>query len=115
MNSVNPYDKAHELSRAMVKSDVYRRYVVAKKEVAKNSEAEQRVLVFRKLQMEVNQAQMLGQEVTELKITHLSLEFARLNQDQVIGEFLNAEGLFIQMFTDIQQIIQRAIESGFEE
>jgi cell fate (sporulation/competence/biofilm development) regulator YlbF (YheA/YmcA/DUF963 family) len=111
----NPYDKAHDLARAIKDSETYQAYVLAQKQLEQNSEAKEKIRQFRTRQMEVNQAQILGQAQADDKVTGLALEYAKLNQDKSIAEFFNAEALFVQMFSDIQQIIQKSIESGFAE
>ena len=115
MLNQNPYDKAHELARAIKESETYQRYLLAQKQLKQNPEAEEKIRQFRIRQMEVNQAQILGQTPADDKVTEVTLEYAKLNRDKLIAEFFNAEGLFVQMFTDIQQIIQKSIESGFTE
>jgi cell fate (sporulation/competence/biofilm development) regulator YlbF (YheA/YmcA/DUF963 family) len=109
----NPYDKAHELARAMRDSESYQRYVAAQKSLDQNIAAKERILQFRGLQMEVNQAHILGHALADDKVTQVTLEYAKLNQDKLIAEFFKAEGKFIEMFTDIQQIIQKSIECNF--
>lgn len=111
----NPYDKAHELARAIKDSEAYQRYALAQQQLSHDTAAMERVRTFRSLQMEVNRAQILGQELPRDKASQVAVEYAKLNQDDNIAEFLNAEGMFMQMFTDIQQIIQKSIESGFLE
>ncbi len=115
MLNQNPYDKAHELARAIKDSETYQRYVQAQKQLQQNPEAEEKIRQFRNRQMEVNQAQILGQALDDDKVTQLTVEYAKLNTDKLIAEFFNAEGQFVQMFTDIQQIIQKSMESGFTE
>jgi cell fate (sporulation/competence/biofilm development) regulator YlbF (YheA/YmcA/DUF963 family) len=110
----NPYDKAHELARSITCCEVYNNYVSAKKALDENSELKDKVLKLREIQMELNKAEMLGQKLPTEKVREVTLEFARLNQENVIQKFFTAEGAFIQMFTDIQEIIQKAIEQGFE-
>jgi len=112
-NTNNPYDLAHELARAIKDSETYQRYLNAQKELEKNPEAKEKVIQFRALQMEVNQAQILGQNVPEEKVQQLTIEYAKLNREHPIADYLNAEGMFMQMFTDIQEIIQKHLESGF--
>jgi cell fate (sporulation/competence/biofilm development) regulator YlbF (YheA/YmcA/DUF963 family) len=111
----NAYDKAHELARAIKDSDIYQRYVLAQKQLEQSPDAQEKIRQFRIRQMEVNQAEMLGQTLDGDKVTQVTLEYAKLNQDKSIAEFFNAEGLFVQMFSDIQQIIQKSMESGFTE
>lgn len=111
---INPYDKAHELARALTDSEVYKRYVAAKSAVEKKPEYQEKILQIRNQQMVLNRAQMLGQEVDSDSVLELSQMFARANQVQEIAEFFNAEGAFIQMFNDIMEIIQNAVEVGFK-
>ena len=60
MPNQNPYDRAHELARSIINSEVYHRYVAAKKEL-KRPGNEQKNSCFRNKQMELNQAHLLGQ------------------------------------------------------
>ncbi len=115
MTNSNPYDKSHELARAIRESEIYQRYVAAQRKLDQNLEAKEKIRNFRTLQMEVNQAHIMGQAVADDKVAQVTLEYAKINQEELIAEFFNAEGLFIQMFTDIQQIIQKSIESDFSE
>jgi cell fate (sporulation/competence/biofilm development) regulator YlbF (YheA/YmcA/DUF963 family) len=115
MLNQNPYDKAHELARAIKDSETYQHYVLAQKQLEQNPAAKEKIRQFRIIQMEVNQAHILGQTLDDEKVTQLTLEYAKLNMNKLIAEFFNTEGLFVQMFTDIQQIIQKSIEDGFTE
>lgn len=114
MADINPYDKAHELARAITASEIYRNYIAAKDEVKKNPEVQARILKLREMQMEVNRAQIIGEKATPEKVQEVTVEFARLSQIKAAAQFLNAEGAFIQMFTDIQGIIQQSIEKDFQ-
>lgn len=111
----NPYDLAHDLAHAIKDSETYQRYIRAQKELEQNPEAKERVRQFRALQMEINQAQILGQNLPDDKVGQVTLEYAKLNREKTIADFFNSEGMFMQMFTDIQQIIQKKLESGFIE
>jgi len=110
----NPYDKAHELARAITNSEVYTRYVAAKLAVEKNPDYQEKILKVRNQQMELNRAQMLGEEVNSDSVLELSQMFAKANQVEEIAEFFNAEGAFIQLFNDMMEIIQKAVEVGFK-
>lgn len=113
VEAVNPYDKAHELAHAIKASDIYLDYVAAKREIEKDQELKERLLEFRNRQMEINRAQMLGGDVPDDNVNEVTLEFAKMNQEKEFADFFNAEGRFIQMFNDIQEIMQKAIQSGF--
>jgi len=112
-NNNNPYDLAHELARSITDNETYQRYIKAQMELDQNPEAKEKVRQFRALQMEVNQAQILGQNLPDDKVQQVTLEYAKLNREKSIADFFTAEGMFMQMFTDIQQIIQKSLESGF--
>ncbi len=111
---INPYDKAHELARAVTGSEIYKRYVAAKLAIEKNPEYQEKILKIRNQQMEFNRAQMLGQEVNSDSVLELSQMFAKANQIEEIAEFFNAEGAFIQMFNDMMEIIQNAVQGGLK-
>jgi len=88
--------------------------VAAKLAIEKNPEYQEKILQIRNQQMEFKRAQMLGQEVNSDSVLELSQMFAKANQIKEIAEFFNAEGAFIQMFNDMMEIIQNAVEVGFK-
>ncbi len=114
VETINPYDKAHELARAITDSEVYKRYVAAKLAVEQKPEYQEKILQIRNQQMMFNRAQMMGQEVDNDSVLELSQMFAKANQIKEMAEFFNAEGAFIQMFNDMMEIIQNAVEVGFK-
>ncbi len=109
----NPYDKAHELVRAIKDHETYQRLVAAQQVLNQDDRAKYKLNQFRTLQMEVNQAEILGQPVADEKVQQVALEYAKLNRNKLIADVFIAEAAFIQMFTDIQQIIQNGLESDF--
>jgi len=115
INNDNPYDKAHELARVITTSDVYLDYVAAKEEIEKNPEYKEKIYNIRSRQMELNKLQLLGEELPKDSVNEITLEFDKLNQINEIAEFFNAEGRFIQLFNDLQEIIQKAVAKGLGE
>lgn len=109
----NPYDKAHELAAAIKASEMFTNYLAAKLQLEEKPELKEKIINLRQRQMEMNRRQMLGEEIKPEEVQEISLEYAKMNQNKGLGEFLKAEGVFIQMFNDIQEIIQKAIESEF--
>ncbi len=110
MNEVNPYDKAHELARAIKGSDAYRNYVNAKGLIDNNPEAKEQILALRQRQMEINRAQIMGEDLSNEKVQEMALEFAKLNRSVEIAEFFKCEGVFIQVYNDLMEIIHKAVE-----
>lgn len=113
MTRSNPYDKAHELASSIVAHDIYQNYLQAKNLVEAVPELKQQIMSLRGLQMEVNKAQVLGEEVSDDMIKEITLEFARLNQYPEAASFFQAESAFIRLFNDLQEIIQKTIENGY--
>ncbi len=111
--SVDPYNKAHELARAITKSQQYQDYTKAKKAIENDPEYINRILEFREKQIEINRLQMVGEEAGETLLMEVAQEFNQLNQIAEIANFFNCEERFITMFNDIQQILQQKIEGGF--
>lgn len=110
---VNPHDKAHELAGAIKDSDAFISYLAAKQQLEAEPALKDRIIKLRERQMEMNRCQMLGEEMKPGEAQDISLEYAKMNQNKILAEFFRSEGVFIQMFNDIQEIIQKAIESEF--
>lgn len=110
---MNVHDKAHELARAMKQNDAYLRFKEAKNRLEQDGKALEMVQDFKKKQLEVQQARLLGLEVPEEKLKSLDTLFALLNQNPIIAEYFQAEITFIQIVADVQNILQKAIEDDF--
>ncbi|MEN6350941.1 MAG: YlbF family regulator [Syntrophomonas sp.] len=113
--NLNPYDKAHELARSITSNEAYIDYCAAKKKIDDNPEWKEKILNLRQRQMEINKAQIFGEEMPKETVGEVALEFAKLNRNKEIAEFFRTEGVFIRLFNDLQEIIQKAIQDGFEE
>ncbi|MGI5920809.1 MAG: YlbF family regulator [Syntrophomonadaceae bacterium] len=114
MTSLNPYDQAYALARSITESEVYNKYVEAKKVLDSNPDTKERVLKLREQQMEINKAQALGENPSGDKVREVTLEFARLNREEIAEQFFSAEASFVRMFADIQEIIQKEIEKDLK-
>lgn len=110
--TINPYDKAHEFARAVRDSEAFQRYAAANRSLQADEEATQQMMSFRQLQLEVNQAQMLGEEVSETQSTHLNLTYKKIMENPLISEFMTAENGFVRLFSDLQNVIQKDIETA---
>lgn len=115
MADSNPFDKAHELARAIKQSQAYERYLSAKREVDKYPDYKEKILKIRSQQMELNRAHILGEELPADSMAQLSQELSALNQYAEIAEFFEAETYFINMFRDIQNIVQNALDADLKD
>lgn len=115
VEAANPYDKAHELARAITRCDIYQQYLEAKRKVEKDPKNKEAIVNMRNKQMELNRAQILGEDLSQETVNQLTLEFAKLNQNEEIAAFFKAESSFIQMFNDVQEIIQKELEKDLAD
>ena len=64
---MNPYDKVHELVKAIKESDEVKEYLEIKEEVYKDEKNKEMIKDFREKQMEVQSLLMQGQEAENEK------------------------------------------------
>ncbi|MHB0885385.1 MAG: YlbF family regulator [Bacillota bacterium] len=111
---MNAYDLAHQLARAVADSDEYRAFLEAKKKLDANPSATQMLLDFRRRQLELQAAQMMGQEPAKEKVEQLQRLEEIINLHADIGEFLTAEYRFSQFFADLQRVQIEAVEAWYK-
>lgn len=68
---MNPYDKVHELVRAMKDSEEVKEYLAIKEEVYKDEKSKELIKEFREKQMEVQSLLMQGKEAETEKMEKL--------------------------------------------
>ena len=68
---MNPYDKVHELVRAMKESEEVKEYLIIKEEVYKDEKNKELIKEFREKQMEVQSLLMQGKEAEAEKMEKL--------------------------------------------
>jgi cell fate (sporulation/competence/biofilm development) regulator YlbF (YheA/YmcA/DUF963 family) len=107
----NIYDRSHELARALSTSVEYRQYEEARKKLESNKENLKMLQHFRMKQLELQQAQVMGQN-PEAKLKQLEQMYQVLCLKPEINEFLQVEMRFSKMMMDVQKIIGQSV--GFE-
>jgi len=110
---MNVHDKAHELARALRQSEAYLSFKEARERLEKDARALEMVKDFKQKQLEVQQSRLLGMEVSEEKLKSLDSMFQLLNQNPLIADYFRSEITFIQIVSDVQNILQKAIEEDF--
>jgi len=109
---MNPYDKAHELARAIKSSDAYERLVKARAHIEQDESSLRMLQDFRQRQFAMQTQEMMGQPVSEEdkdKLTKLA-EVIQLNQD--VRTYLESEYQLSVLMSDIQRILGDAIEDA---
>lgn len=114
MATLNPYDKAHELARSIVGSDIYKTYIQAQDKVQNQPDLLEKLQAWREKQLVLEEARLLGKNLPEDQMQEMNQLLQEVHGKPELADLLQAENTFIQMFTDLQEIIQRAIQDGFK-
>lgn len=111
---MNPYDKVHELVRAMKESDEAKEYIAIKEEIYKDEKSKELIKEFREKQMEVQSLLMQGKEADEQKMEKLQNLYQILVANPKIKEFFDKEVQFDVMLSDIYKIIGEGLKDILE-
>jgi cell fate (sporulation/competence/biofilm development) regulator YlbF (YheA/YmcA/DUF963 family) len=110
---LNPYDKAHELARAIRSHDSFQALLKAKARVDQDPQAKNIVEDFRKRQWEFEAKRLMGQEISEAEQQQLAKMQEALTLVPAAREYLQAEYQFSVLFGDIQKILAEAVQDVF--
>lgn len=107
---MNVYDKTYELAKAIKNSNEKKNLLEAKKKVDKDQKAKEMYNDLVDLQLELQQKQVKGEDISEDDIEKLQKkqEIALMHSD--IQSLFEAEKRLSIMFEEIQKIIYDAIE-----
>lgn len=111
---MNPYDKVHELVKAIKESDAAKNYKAVKEEVYKDEKNKEMINEFREKQMEVQSLLMQGQEADEEKMEKLQSLYKILAANPRIKDFFDKEVQFDVMMSDIYKVIGESIKEVLE-
>lgn len=111
---MNPYDKVHELVRAIKESNEVKEYTALKEELFKDVQNKEMIKDFREKQIEVQTLLMQGQEADAEKMEKLQSLYQILASNPRIKEFFDKEVQFDVMLSDIYKIIGEALKDIME-
>ena len=111
---MNPYDKVHELVRAMKESDEAKEYIAIKEEIYKDEKSKELIKEFREKQMEVQSLLMQGKEAEAEKMEKLQNLYQILDSNVRIKEFFDKEVKVDVMLSDIYKIISEGLKNIIE-
>ncbi len=106
----NVYNKAHELVHELKKSDDYKNYIELRNKAYENEKNKEMLDNYRKHLVDVQIAQMSGNEVSEEELDKLKKleEIVMLNP--TLKEFMITELKFSQMIQDVNKIISDGLD-----
>ena len=111
---MNPYDKVHELVKAIKESEQVKEYLALKEELYKNEKSKEMIKNFREKQVEVQSLLMQGKEAEPEKMEKLQSLYQILASDLKIKEFFDKEVQFDVLLSDIYKIIGEALKDIIE-
>lgn len=109
---MNVYNEAHNLAKAIRECEELKEYLILKKEIETNAELSQTIADFQSKQMELQLAQMSGNEPDEEAASKIQELYTILMRDPKAAEYMQAEMRFSMMMNDIYKILGEAISNS---
>jgi len=106
----NVYDKAHELAKVFKEGEDFKQLKQLHEEVSSDPAAHNMLENFRKVQIELQQKQMQGMQITEEEVTQAQQQFELVQQHEVISKLMEAEQRVSVLIGDLNQIITEPLE-----
>lgn len=103
-------DLANELEKAVRQSEEYRDLLRAYAEVQQDPNANALFQNFRNIQMQLQQKQMTGQDITEEEVQQAQKAAALAQQNEKIGNLLEAEQKMSIVISELNKIIMKPLE-----
>jgi len=108
--AVNLHDAAYELEKAIRSSNEYVNLKRIYDEVNSDPSAKQMFENFRNLQLELQQKQMMGQEISEEEVEQAQKTVALVQQHEKIAQLMEAEQRMSMIIGELNQIIMKPLE-----
>lgn len=108
--AVNLYDSAYELEKAVRESGEYKALKKAYDNVNADPSAKTMFESFRNIQMELQQKQMMGQDITQEEVEQAQKTVALVQQHQEISKLMEAEQRMSMMVAEMNKIIMKPLE-----
>ena len=101
---MNVYDEAHSLAQAIKESEEFKQFKAQEELVNANPDLKKMIDDYQSKQMEVQAAQMMGQDTAE-QIAQLQAAAAIIMSDPTAGNYLQCQMRYAIMMQDVLQII----------
>lgn len=108
--AVNLHDAAYELEKAIRSSNEYASLKQIYDEVNADPSAKQMFENFRNLQLELQQKQMMGQEITQEEVEQAQKTVALVQQHEKIAKLMESEQRMSMIIGELNQIIMKPLE-----
>ncbi|WP_066191908.1 MULTISPECIES: YlbF family regulator [Gracilibacillus] len=111
----NIQDSAHALEQAIQESEEFQDLKAAYDKVMSDPNAKQMFDNFRNTQLELQQKQMQGQEITEEEIEKAKQVVELVQQHEDISKLMEEEQRLNNLINDISRIITKPLEELYGE
>ncbi|HEY4553702.1 MAG TPA: YlbF family regulator [Bacillaceae bacterium] len=108
--AVNLYDSAYELEKAMRNSEEYIHLKKMYKDVANDAEANRMFGEFRNVQMQLQQKQMMGQDITEDEVMEAQYIANQVQENDKVTRLMEAEQRMSNAITELNKIIMKPLD-----
>ncbi|MFE8696260.1 YlbF family regulator [Cytobacillus sp. FJAT-53684] len=107
---VNLYDAAYELEKAVRQSEEYSRLKQAYDEVNADASAKDMFDNFRSIQLQLQQKQMMGEDISEEVVMQAQKSVALVQQNAKISKLMEAEQRMSMVIAEMNKIIMKPLE-----
>lgn len=107
----NPFDKAQELAKELQESEEFTSLKELHEEVNKDEVAKKMLDNFRSVQMELQQKQMQGEQISEEEVQQAQKQFELVQQHEQIMKLMEEEQKMSQLVGELNKIITEPLEA----
>ena len=111
---MNVYDQAHQLAAAIRESEEFKQFDATKKQIEANPDLDNAIKDFMTKQLEVQTAQMMGQQIDSEAFSQLQQLSMVLMQDPLAANYLQCQMRFTVMMSDVYKIIGEVSDFGLD-
>lgn len=111
--SENLYDVAYNLEKALRESDEFKSLKRLYDEVNANESASKMFENFRNIQLNLQQKQMSGEEISEEEIQQAQKSVQLVQQHDKISQLMAAEQRLSMVVTELNKIIMKPLEEMY--
>lgn len=108
--AVNLYDSAYALETAIRQSAEYIQLNQAYNQVNADPQAKQMFEQFREIQMNLQQKQMMGQDISEQEIQQAQATVGLVQQNSKISQLMEAEQRMSMIIGELNKVIMKPLE-----
>jgi cell fate (sporulation/competence/biofilm development) regulator YlbF (YheA/YmcA/DUF963 family) len=108
--AVNIYDSAYEMEKAIRSSDEYVNLKRLYDEVNADESARTMFDSFRNIQMQLQQKQMMGEDISQEEVEQAQKTVALVQQHEKISQLMQAEQQMSVVITEINKLIMKPLE-----